>query len=130
MRNLANTIRIIIFGLLIAGALYCTVFCITKPPKPTYYDCGWVVSKSSEEVTIKHGVNTDLYLNVKFEKTGFKSVKVYPTTYFKYNRGDFVCFNLDKKVSPAYEIIWCIGGFIILMLLVLAGGWILEFLFK
>jgi len=58
--------------------------------------CGKVVKKSDEEVTIKHGSRTDLYLIVEFDQIGLRSIEVEPNTYFTHNKGDRVCFGLNN----------------------------------
>lgn len=52
---------------------------------------------------------TKLYLNIQFNKSNFKSIEVSPTTYFKYDVNDVVCFVLDVKHNPYYELKMIIG---------------------
>ena len=61
---------------------FCVYFFLTHPAHPKYLDCGKVVSKSQDEVVIKYGTRTELFLNVQFKKTGFKAVEVNATDYF------------------------------------------------
>ena len=62
--------------------------------KETRY-CGIITKKSEDETKIKHGVRTELYLIVDFEKIGTKAINVDPNTYFTNNKGDAVCFKLN-----------------------------------
>jgi hypothetical protein len=83
-------------------------------------DCGKVVSKSNDEVSIKYGVRTELYLNVQFEKSGFYSVEVGPTTYFLRKKGDRVCFKLPEPVSVWHSINHIIGVIVLIILSIIA----------
>lgn len=109
IEKIAKIVRISIFALIGSFLLYCVVFFWTNPQNPEYTDCGRVVSKSQDEVVIKHGTETNLYLNVQFKNSGFKSVCVQPTTYFKTKVGEKVCFDLDKEVSTWYSIKYLMG---------------------
>jgi hypothetical protein len=82
------------------------------------------MSKSNDEVSIKHGSRTELYLNVEFEKTGFKSVLVDPTTYFSKDVGDNVCFNLNEETNVWHGINFMTGW-----ALMIIGGLILVVMF-
>jgi hypothetical protein len=75
-----------------------------------------LVSKSNDEVTIKRGVKTQLYLNIQFNKSGFRSIECNPTTYFSKQVGDNVCFNLEKDTSAWYFINNLIGLFVLVIL--------------
>lgn len=90
-----------------------------------YLDCGKIITKSNDEVTIKHDTRTELYLNIQFEKSGFKSIKVSPTTYFKNNKNENICLYLDKKTEFLFILYLFIGGisWVILFFIIL-----LEFL--
>ena len=90
-------------------ALYSIYFSLSNTVHPVYEDCGIIVSKSTDEVAIKRGVSTELYLNINFHKSGFRSIEVGPTTYFKYKVGQSVCFDLDKSVSTTYKILMLSG---------------------
>jgi hypothetical protein len=94
---------------------YCVYYVLSNNAHPEYKDCGVVKSKSNDEVSIKHGSRTELYLNVEFEKTGFKSVLVDPTTYFSNDVGDYVCFNLDEKFNVWHGINFLMGAFIMVV---------------
>lgn len=58
----------------------------------TYKDCGIVKSKA-EIVSGKEYITAKLYLNVQFEKNGFKSLDVNPTTYLSSIVGEKICFD-------------------------------------
>lgn len=87
-----------------------------------YLDCGTIVSKSQDEVVIKYGTETELYLNVQFKKAGFRSVKVNPTTYFKFNVGENICFDLKAEPPNEYHDFLMKVGFIFLILIGFAIG--------
>ena len=72
---------------------------VYKHPYYTYTkECGKIISKSNDEVNIKHGSRTDLYLNIQFENR-FESVLVDPTTYFGNEKGEYICFNFTNKMT-------------------------------
>lgn len=107
--KIRNFFRIIILAPIALFLLYCAYFFIENPLHPKYLDCGKVISKSSEEVVIKYGTQTELFLNIQFEKSGFKSIKCEPTTYFGTKKGEKVCFNLSQEKSGWYTIKTGIG---------------------
>lgn len=111
-----NKVRLIVLIPLSIYLLYCSWHFIYYPEQPTYLDCGIVISKSNDEVSIKHGSKTELYLNVQFNKTGFKSIECNPTTYFSKQKGDSVCFDLNEKTSFWYELNNFIGFLVIYMM--------------
>lgn len=125
-----NIIRILLgipFAILL---IYSSVFFITHKERPTFLDCGVIESKSNDEVAIKHGTRTELYLNINFEKSGFKSIEVSPTTYFKNQRGERVCFNIDEKVSAWYRVRMIIGLFTLFMVAFTLGFLLICYLFQ
>lgn len=119
--TLKNILRTIVLLPLSVYLVYCAFHFITTEINPTYLDCGKVVSKSNDEIPIKYGTRTELYLNVKFNVTGFRSIEVSPTTYFSKKVGDKVCFKLEQKTSDWYIINQAVGG----MILLIAGAIIL-----
>lgn len=123
-----NIIRCIILIPLALYLIYCLGYTITMPMNPTYKDCGKVLSKGSDEVTIKYGVRTNLYLNIQFDKTGFKSQQVDPTTYFGSKVGDTKCFNLVFKPSIWHDISWLIGFITITVVIGIVIFKILDFI--
>lgn len=102
INNLIKVFLTVYFG-------YAAIFVVTKPMNPTYWECGTVVSKSGDEIIIKHGLKTELYLNVEFFKSGFKSILVKPETYFKHKKGEMVCFDLPKEKPLWYTILQLSG---------------------
>ncbi len=118
--NLKNILRALTLIPLSVYLLYCSYYAITHDIEPKYMDCGKVVSKSNDEVSIKHGVRTELYLNVQFEKSGFYSVEVSPTTYFLRKKGDRVCFKLPEPVSVWHGINHIIGVIVLIILSIIA----------
>ncbi len=115
--SLKNIIRIIILTPLTIYLSYTCYHAIKYDSRPTYLDCGKIESKANDEVSIKHGVETIFYLNVRFEKTGFQSIKCSPTTYFSHEKGDNICFTLNKEMGFWYDINQVIG----LMVLAMGG---------
>jgi hypothetical protein len=118
--NLKNALRALTLIPLSVYLLYCSYYAITHDVVPKYMDCGKVVSKSNDEVSIKHGVRTELYLNVQFEKSGFYSVEVSPTTYFLRKKGDRVCFKLPEPVSVWHKLNHLIGFTVLIILSIIA----------
>jgi hypothetical protein len=104
MNKIKNTIRIITAVSLGLYISYCILYFFTNEIHPKYKDCGIIESKSTDEVAIKHGTRTDLYLNIQFEKSGFKSISVDPTTYFKSKKGEYVCFNLKQDMTFSHHL--------------------------
>jgi len=102
---------------------YCCCVFLANIETPRYTDCGVVISKSNDEVAIKHGSRTELYLNVQFKKTGFKSVKVNPTTYFSTKNGDPVCYSFKIETSVQYQVSYIIGE--IISFVVVFGGFVM-----
>lgn len=102
-------LQIITLTLLTIYLSFCVFYFIKNDLQPTYLDCGKIVSKSTDEITIKYGVKTELYLNVQFNNSGFRSVECEPTTYFLKKKGDNVCFYLSKKVNNLHIINYFTG---------------------
>lgn len=108
---------LIILFILLRYAIICVSYFISTPQHIYYKDCGVIKSKSTDEVAIKHGTSTELYLNVQFEKTGFIAMEVGPTTYFKFQKGNKVCFDLeDEKTKNNKHVIKHMAGLIILII--------------
>lgn len=70
--------------------------------RSNHLETGTLISKSNDEVKIKHGHQTELYLNMMFDKSGFQSMHVNETTYFKFQKGDRVSFYLDNEESGLF----------------------------
>lgn len=102
--TLKKIIRVIVLTPIACYLLFSVYYFLTHDIHPKYLDCGVVVSKSNDEVAIKHGTRTELYLNVEFEKSGFQSVECSPTTYFQQKVGNRVCFNLDEEFNILHQI--------------------------
>lgn len=112
-----NIIRTITLTIIAIVAIFSISYTLTHEARPEIEDCGEIVSKSDDEVRIKHGYRTNLYLNVQFEKNGFKSMQVNPTTYFKYQKGQRVCFDLYDESTPEYNWIICLLGYAFIILI-------------
>ncbi len=125
LKNIIRAITLVPLGVYL---ICCCFHVFINGVRPQYLDCGIVESKSSDEVSIKHGVRTELYLNIRFEKTGFKSIGCSPTTYFSKKVGERVCFDLNQEVSNFYHISSLIGIVILaigaIVLLVMFIGYI------
>lgn len=96
---------------MIVGNYFIITFIFGKDYTNDKQYCGTVIKKSDEEVTIKHGTRTELYLIVNFNGIGIKSINVETNTYFTKNKGDEVCFKLSDediygraKIQPLKEI--------------------------
>ena len=63
---------IVIFCIFIG---YCIATYVNNDFEPTITErhCGIIISKSNDEVAIKHGSRTQLFLNIQFNKKGFES---------------------------------------------------------
>ena len=112
-KNILRIITLIILSIYIFYCAFTFVFCEISPK---YLDCRNVISKSSDEVVIKHGVRTELYLNIQFKKSGFRSIECEPTVYFSKKVGDDVCFYLYSDTSIWYELRVAIGGVSLMIL--------------
>jgi hypothetical protein len=111
LRIITLTIVIVIYAIGIFNG-------IDEYQNGTYQDCGTIISKSQDEVTIKYGSRTELYLNVKFINSGFKSILVDPTTYFKNKIGNNICFQLNKENTTLFKISVVFSFFVTLMCLI------------
>jgi hypothetical protein len=111
-------IRIIVLTTLALYACFTSGYFLINNVHPTYKDCGIVRSKSADEVTIKHGTRTDLYLNVDFEKAGFKCVDVSRETYFNSFKGQKVCFDLSLDM-PWWHTCFNFSGLFSIILIAL-----------
>lgn len=123
--TIRNIVRTLILAPIACFIVYSMCFFIVHPVHPKYEDCGKVISKSQDETVIKYGTETELYLNVQFKKTGFKSVKVGATTYFGTKVGETVCFDLNKDVGVYYMFtmmagvfFWAVSGIVALVFLI------------
>lgn len=92
---------------------------------------GTVISKSQDEVTIKYGTETKLYLNIQFDNLGFKSIEVEPTTYFGSEVGERVTLGLTKQKTNLEHIkfLWgfLITAIVIIILIVISIRWLFDF---
>lgn len=109
-------------AIVLAAAIcaFCAIYFIDNAEPRQVRDCGIVESKSSDEVAIKNGSETQLYLNVRFKNAGFKSILCTPTTYFSKKKGDTVCFMLADPTHNPNKLIMLIG-LIVLACAVIAG---------
>jgi hypothetical protein len=122
--TLKNILRIILGSVTAIFLTYCTVIFFINPETARFTDCGKIISKSSDEVAIKHGTQTELYLNIQFEKSGFKAINVAPTDYFHYKKGENICFDLAEEDQIFGRLTWIIGAINLVL-----GGFIILFAF-
>lgn len=117
--KIKNIVRVVILTPVLTYLFYCVYHLLSNEYNPTFLDCGIVISRSTDEIAIKHGSKTELYLNVQFKKSGFKSINCEPTTYFKYKKGDNVCFNIDKDMGKWYNINNSVGLIVLVILTIM-----------
>lgn len=127
--TLKNILRIILGSAVAIFLTYCSIIFVTQPDTIRNSDCGKIQSKSSDEVAIKHGTQTELYLNIQFEKAGFKAINVNTTDYFHYQKGDKVCFDLAEKNQVFHRLTWMMGGLNIVIAILIILGVFLNYLF-
>lgn len=127
LKKIRKSVMITFLSLLGILMGYSICYMYTNKQFVTYEDCGKIVSKSADEVSIKHGSQTELYLNVQFNKSGFRSMNVNPTTYFHFKTGDNICFDLNEKEQGLHVFFYmtgCISSVMIgIALTVLFFGW-------
>lgn len=122
-------IRIITLVPLSLYLIYCCyTLIVNKGQTPTYVDCGRVVSKSTDEIVIKHGTQTELYLNVQFNKNGFRSIECEPTTYFSKKVGDNVCFTFNTNDRPCMRFNMFIGFATLVISFIIGVGCFVAYL--
>jgi hypothetical protein len=125
-----NFIRVIVFTPIVFFLLFSVHYFLTHEHKPKYFDCGVVVSKSNDEVVIKYGTRTNLYLNIEFEKSGFQSIRCSPTTYFQQKVGNRVCFDLDEEYNLTHEIKLIVGFLVLCISCLICTIILLVYLFS
>lgn len=131
----ADCLRIAILSIIGAGFIIFSAismkYFIETPLHLKESQTGTVISKSQDEVTIKYGTQTELYLNIQFDKLGFKSIEVEPTTYFGSNVGERVTFRLTKEKTNLEHIkfLWgfVITAIVIITLIVISIRWLFDF---
>lgn len=114
--KLKKIVRLLILCSLTLYLVYCFCHFLLTETRPTYFDCGNVVSKSSNEVVIKNRSIINFYLIIQFEKSGYRSIQCNPTTYFSKNIGEKACFYLYKEMGSFYNLNNLIGMFIAVLL--------------
>lgn len=128
--ELLKSIIKIILGIALSIFISLSVtYCLTNDSVKYKTECGIVVSKSADEIVIKHGTQTELYLNIQFEKSGFKSIEVEPTLYFQKKKGDRVCFELvdSKNSHPVFWICGAVLGVLMcIIILILFFTWLFN----
>ncbi len=114
-----NTIRFILRYATYSYLLWSIFIACREFYSPRYTDCGIIESKSTDEVYMKYGSKTELYLNVRFKDTGFLSVKCNPTTYFSYQNGDHICFNLENNLTKFEHFTQIVGTLTLCLIAIL-----------
>lgn len=131
----ADCLRIAILSIIGAGFIIFSAismkYFIETPHIERVSQTGTVISKSQDEVTIKYGTETELYLNIQFDNVGFKSIEVEPTTYFGSDVGERVSFGLMKE-KTGFEMAKFLWGFVItaiaiIILIVICIKWLFDF---
>lgn len=108
---------------------------IEEKERNTY--CGTITKLFSDEVSVKHGSRTDLYLIINFDNYGQKAVEVDVNTYAGKQVGQRVCFNLTNyymdivNINPWYVelsgIIGALGAIVLAVsILIKIGTWIYK----
>lgn len=120
-----------IFGIAIfVFSIYSTIYFVKTPHIERTSQVGTVISKSQDEVIIKNGSQTELYLNIQFDKVGFKSIEVEPTTYFGSDVGERVSFGLIKE-KTGFQFFKFAWGFLIvavaiITIIVISIRWLFD----
>lgn len=115
-----NFIRLILVSIILAYLTFCTILFSELGLHPTKRECGIVKSKFNEEISIKHGTKTELYLMMQF-KTFEKAIEVDVLTYSKAKVNDTLCFNIPIELSNFYHISLFLGLLVtIIMTLIMA----------
>lgn len=128
--SLKNVLRFLVLSYLVYSAICVILVGGFTKLNPTYKDCGIVLSKSLDEIAIKHGTKTQLYLNIKFEKSGFMSMECSPTEYFSTSVGHRKCYDLPAQQSGFYLITKLVGCLVIYFVLSFAVIFFIIYLFK
>lgn len=104
MKDFKIVMQLVLLISLITVSIYTIKFFVKNDMWIDFQDCGQVVGASSEEVPIKHGTQTELYLLIQYEKQGFKAQEVGATTYFQYKDsiGKRLCFEQTQR-NPIME---------------------------
>lgn len=126
---LKDSLKAILFFIILYISVYSSYFFITHSSHETKNHIGTIISKSSDEVAIKHGSQTELYLNIQFDDIGFKSIEVEPTTYFGHKVGDRVSFGLRVSKGLEFHVYFIIGFFVIFISLFLLFVIFIRWLF-
>lgn len=121
-----------IFGIaMFVFSTYSAIYFIKTPHIERTSQVGTVISKSQDEVTIKNGTRTELYLNIQFDNVGFKSIEVEPTTYFGSEVGERVSFGLIKE-KTGWQLAKFMWGFLIvavaiISIIIIFIKWLFDF---
>ena len=115
MEKFRLTLRNVIIFITFLFIGHCIAKYIHNDFEPTITErhCGTIISKSNDEVAIKHGSQTQLFLNIQFDKKGFESVEVDPTTYFKYKVGERI--RIDFQENEAFIGIGFIASWLLII---------------
>jgi len=130
MKKLKLSILYTLALFFVVGVIYSSFYFFTHEHSPKYTDCGIIKSKSQDEVIIKYGTKTELFLNVEFDKAGFKSVEANPTTYFKYNIGDRICWDLKIPQTDNHYILMMLGAMVVVACSIALGIYFIYWLVK
>lgn len=92
-------------------------------------DCGTLYMKSYEDIVIKHGTRTELYLIVETKNQGLRSKEVGITEYMTTEIGDLVCMDIYVNQGDYHEVYMIIGAFFMVAIVIVALGSFLYWLF-
>ncbi len=101
-----NFLRLTVIGFAILYGIYATYIGGVTLYKMNHdhLECGTVIARMSDEVTIKHGVDTQLILVIDWENKPTDDIEVSPTTYYTSKVGNRICFKEDDYV-PAHDFV-------------------------
>lgn len=105
-RIIVRTSILLVLAFFVFKSMY--IFTVNKQ-YINHKDTGTIISKSYDEVAIKHGTSTELYLNVQFDKSGFRAMEVGPTTYFKFKKCQRITFDLRDSTEEGNSIYFIMG---------------------
>lgn len=107
--KILNFIRWSILGTILIYFIFCMVLSLTNERFPKETQCGKVLKKSYDEVTIKYGSRTDLYLLIDFYNIPTKAINVTETAYLQAEIGKEICLQLSKQQTFFREISFLLG---------------------
>jgi hypothetical protein len=108
--------------------MWCVAHSVIYDWHPKQTDCGTIVSKSHMAGVGKRG-RDKLYITAQFDVAGLVSVECEPTTYFKAKDGDYICFDLKKKMPTDYHLYNFLGVCFMLLIACALSLILISYLF-